>query len=78
MSTCRASEEMNENCYVFADICCAILPPLLLADGGFFSISHQLSYTLKELHRVFPIAFGHFPGALLYPFNSAQRLDNNL
>jgi hypothetical protein len=30
------------------------------------------------LPRDFPIAFGHFPAAFLYPFSSVQRLSNSL
>ncbi len=51
---------------------------LLLADGGNLGISQRLSNTLKELSRGYPIAFGHFPAAFLYPLSSAQRLSNNL
>jgi hypothetical protein len=52
----------------------AILPPLLLADSGYFGIIQQLSYTLSE----FPKGFGHFPVAFLYPFSSIQQLSNSL
>jgi hypothetical protein len=30
------------------------------------------------LPRGYPITFGHFPAAFLYPFSSAQWLSNNL
>jgi hypothetical protein len=56
-----------EICHVFANSRWAILPPLLLADSGFLGISQRLSCTLYELPRGFPIAFGHFPAAILYP-----------
>jgi hypothetical protein len=56
---------MNENCHVFANSCRAILLPLLLANGGYLGISQQLAYTLAELSRGFPTAFGHFPAASL-------------
>ncbi len=69
---------MNRNCHVFADSHWAVLPPLLLADSRYLGISQRLSYTLYELPRSFPIAFGHFPAAFLYPFSSAQQLSNSL
>jgi hypothetical protein len=50
----------------------AILPLLLSADSRYLVISQQLSYSLSELARVFPIAAGHFPAAFLYPVSSGN------
>jgi hypothetical protein len=73
-----SSEEINGNCYVFANSRWAILPALLLANSRYLGISQRLSNTFYELPRGFPIAFGHFPAAFLYPNSSTQRLSNSL
>jgi membrane protein CcdC involved in cytochrome C biogenesis len=55
-----------------------ILPPLLLAGGRYLGISQRLSYTFKEFLRGWPIAFGHFTSAFMYPFSNGQWLFNSL
>jgi hypothetical protein len=73
------------NIATFLPIAAGNLPPLLLADSGYLGISQRLPYTLQEfpralqeLPRGFPIAFGYFLAAFLYPSRIAQRLSNNL
>jgi hypothetical protein len=73
-----SSEEINGNCYIFANSRWAILPALLLGNSQYLGISQRLSKTLEELPRGFPIAFGHSPAAFLYPNSSTQRLSNSL
>jgi hypothetical protein len=41
---------------------------------GISRFSMQLSNTFQELPRGFPIAFGHFLAAFLFPYSHAQQL----
>jgi hypothetical protein len=52
------SEEINGSGHVFANKCRAILLPVLLADNGYLGICQRPSYTLQELPKSFPVAFG--------------------
>jgi hypothetical protein len=56
---------MSRNCHVFAHSRWAILPPLLLADGGYLDISQLLSYTLLAVHSGCPITLKSFFQRLL-------------
>jgi hypothetical protein len=53
------------NCHVYADGRWAILPSLLLADGGNLGISQWLSYTLLAVPSGCPIAFQSISQQLL-------------
>jgi hypothetical protein len=49
---------MNGNCYVLANSRWAILPCLLMADGGNLGISQQLSHTSKNCPEAIQLSLG--------------------
>jgi hypothetical protein len=69
-----ASEEMDENCHIFANIHWAILPSLLLAHGLISWIFNHTQPMGTFAQRVSML----FPRGSQYPLRIAQRLSNNL
>jgi hypothetical protein len=51
---------------------------LPIAAGKFSLLSYWLVADIWAFPRGCPIAFGHFPAAILYPFSSALWMSNSL
>jgi hypothetical protein len=62
------SEKSDENCYVFANSHWEILPPLLLAGGGYLGISQGLSYIFLGISQRLANSLWAFPSCFPISF----------